>query len=259
MQKINRRLLIWGSVLSLFVTGMVSATYPTEVQNVQGTATGTQIHLTWDAATAPGDAVTSYRVYWGTTSVQTENDFYTKEMLLSPATTEYTITDLTPGTTYYIAVTAINSLNEESETYSKEISVRIPTTEGEDLKIIAAHQNAQNGIEVTMSAPVVISPIRDGFFVVDLTTKADVRIVGGIVQQERVLLSLSESLTPGRTYKVTATSLVKDTEGMPIKSGITDNISFVADWDPAAESSAPLLPSALPFPLIIESKTSSSP
>lgn len=230
--------------------GSVSAAFPTEVQNVAATVEGTSINLTWDAATAPEDSITAYRVYWGTKSVQAENDFYTTDFTVTPAATNFTIPDLAPGTTYYIAVTAVNSLDDESETYSQEISTRIPTAEGESLKVISAKQNAQKGIEVTLSAPVTIDIVRDGFFVTDLADNSDVRVIGGVVQKEHVLLSMAEMIAPGHSYKVTATSLVKDSTGTPIKSGITDTITFVAEWSDTETSAKPTQPE-----IIIEEDT----
>jgi type IV pilus assembly protein PilY1 len=76
-------------------------------------AFGAQIKLAWDPNTESDLA--GYKVYYGTSSGS-----YTDSVDVGDVTM-YTITGLTEGQTYYIAVTAYNTLNQESG-YSGEVS-----------------------------------------------------------------------------------------------------------------------------------------
>ncbi len=72
-----------------------------------------QIKLAWDANTESDLA--GYRVYFGTTS-----GAYTNPVGVGNVT-QYTLGGLTPGQTYYIAVTAFDTSEHESD-YSNEVS-----------------------------------------------------------------------------------------------------------------------------------------
>jgi fibronectin type 3 domain-containing protein len=72
-----------------------------------------QIRLAWDANTEPD--VAGYKIYYGTSSKS-----YTGSVDVGNVTS-YTLTGLTQGQTYYIAVTAYNTSGSESN-YSGEVS-----------------------------------------------------------------------------------------------------------------------------------------
>jgi hypothetical protein len=76
------------------------------------------VTLEWDANTESDLA--GYKVYFGTASRT-----YGAPITLGKVTT-YTVTGLTPGTTYYFAVTAYNTAGLESG-YSNEVSATIPS------------------------------------------------------------------------------------------------------------------------------------
>jgi fibronectin type 3 domain-containing protein len=79
------------------------------------------VTLSWTASTSTG--VTGYYVYRGTTSGQ-----YTKLNPTAPVSgTQLTFTDTSvqSGTTYYYAVTAVDSSNVESS-YSNQATASIP-------------------------------------------------------------------------------------------------------------------------------------
>lgn len=78
-----------------------------------------QVNLAWDAS--PTTDVTGYRLYWGTKSqtYTAANSVDVGKVLA------YNLSALTPGTVYFIAVTAYNALKIESP-YSNEVSLSVP-------------------------------------------------------------------------------------------------------------------------------------
>lgn len=72
-----------------------------------------QIKLAWDPNTEPDLA--GYRIYWGKSSRSYENSVDVGNV------TQYTLTGLTAGETYFIAATAYNFSNMESD-FSNEVS-----------------------------------------------------------------------------------------------------------------------------------------
>jgi hypothetical protein len=80
------------------------------------TANGANLTLAWDPISDPG--VAGYRVYYGSGS-----RVYTNSVAVG--TTSVTISNLAPGTTYYFAVTTVNTNTLESD-YSAEASYTPP-------------------------------------------------------------------------------------------------------------------------------------
>ena len=80
------------------------------------------VTLAWDANEAQSDIVSGYRLYYGTASRQ----YAASNRVDAPQTTS-TVSNLSEGSTYYFAVTAVTSGGLESD-YSVEISYTIPTT-----------------------------------------------------------------------------------------------------------------------------------
>jgi fibronectin type 3 domain-containing protein len=98
----------------------VSIAGPSAPQNLVATAGAQQVVLTWSApASDGGSAITSYKIYRGTSS---NGETYLTSVSSSLLT--YTDTGLTAGTRYYYKVTAVNAVGESS--YSNEASA-IPT------------------------------------------------------------------------------------------------------------------------------------
>ena len=88
-------------------------------ESLAGTGVSAQysVNLSWNASTS---SVHGYNVYRGTTSGQ-----YSKLNSPLDANTAYTDNTVASGTTYYYAVTAVNSKGEES-TYSAPLQVAVP-------------------------------------------------------------------------------------------------------------------------------------
>jgi hypothetical protein len=77
-----------------------------------------QVTLAWDPNSEPD--LEGYKCYYGLASMDYEH------RIIVGNHTVYTVTDLTPGETYYFAVTAYNTVGMESE-YSEEIMYTVPT------------------------------------------------------------------------------------------------------------------------------------
>lgn len=74
---------------------------------VSATAGDSQVQITWTGSTG----ATSYNIYWSTASGVTK----TTGTKITGATSPYTDTGRTNGTTYYYVVTAVNNYGESSE------------------------------------------------------------------------------------------------------------------------------------------------
>ena len=94
-------------------TGEEETAVDPDVPGEPDAASSVRITLAWDANAEP--SVAGYRLHYGTRSGE-----YTAT-IEAGASTEVTIEDLTPGQTYYFAVTAYDSEGDESE-YSDEVS-----------------------------------------------------------------------------------------------------------------------------------------
>lgn len=85
----------------------------------------TRVTLAWDPPETPSGEVAGYRICWGTASGD-----YTESLELGPVT-EVTVTDLTPGVTYYFATRTLGADGRESAP-SNEV-VFTATADGENV------------------------------------------------------------------------------------------------------------------------------
>lgn len=115
-------------VLSLF-SGVNAFSLPSQVEGVQvQKLSDTSVRVSWREAESAEDIIIGYKVYFGTTSVQEAGDTYDDELIIYGGV-EATILDLLPGTTYYFAVTALDSEENESENYSTEAEFLLSASE----------------------------------------------------------------------------------------------------------------------------------
>ncbi|MBW2311932.1 MAG: DUF1566 domain-containing protein [Deltaproteobacteria bacterium] len=87
---------------------MEPITAPSSPTNVAATASDQEATISWDAVSG----ATSYHIYWATYTGVSKTDY---EGVISNATSPYTHTGLTNGTTYYYVITAENSYGESDE------------------------------------------------------------------------------------------------------------------------------------------------
>jgi hypothetical protein len=105
--------------------GQLSASLPAFSVAVQALATGSAT-LSWSPPTANTDGsalldLAGYKVYWGTASHSYSNSV----QIDNPGLSSYVVEGLAASSTYYFAVTAVNSLGVES-TLSNEASKTLP-------------------------------------------------------------------------------------------------------------------------------------
>ncbi len=108
------------------------------------TAKAQSVTLEWDPNSESDLA--GYKVYYGTASRT-----YGSPIVLGKVTT-YTVTGLTPGTTYYFAVTAYNTAGLESG-YSNEVFTTIPSTAS---KCDANTDGSVNALDVQVIVNVIL-------------------------------------------------------------------------------------------------------
>ncbi|MCF7812260.1 fibronectin type III domain-containing protein [Candidatus Gracilibacteria bacterium] len=220
---------------------------PEEVQNVSVVPGNQSLSIIWDGAEDPDGVVTGYKLYYGTSSVQTPDDTYDDEIVLGNVT-EYTLTGLNNNTEYFVALTAIDDEGNESETYSVEVPATpySENTNTEKPRVLAILQPSNSQVVVEMSEPVLLTNEADAFILEQADTFEEVPIQEITVEANNVILTFEEgALMPDHNYRVIATSAVEDLDGNPVSSGITDMIEFTAQYI----SSPPPLPEGIDSPV----------
>lgn len=130
----SKKIFAFANVLALFVsvasyavaqdTGVtLDTTPPGDVGRLSAQVGSDSVALTWQEAT-DDTGVTGYRVYSGTDEVTSENTARYGEQVDVGNEMNYELTGLQSGTTYYIAVTALDAAGNESESYSPYVKVR---------------------------------------------------------------------------------------------------------------------------------------
>jgi hypothetical protein len=116
-----------GATSGIVITvsdGTLTASLPAFTLTVQAVATGSAT-LSWTPPTTNTDGtpltnLAGYKIYWGTTAGSYPNSV----SLTNPGLTSYVVTNLVPGTYFFVA-TAVNSVGAES-VFSVPASKTIP-------------------------------------------------------------------------------------------------------------------------------------
>ncbi len=218
-------------------------TPPADVENVQLTAGNKTLDITWDEGTDKDGLVTGYKIYYGTKSVTKAGDIYEKEVLSE--SNSHTLTDLTNGTLYYVAITAIDDEDNESNKYSPEISATPKAPNPPTLESIEYLSSTE--IIINMSDPTTADNPKTAFRVLnDKDTPipvAQAEFIGSSV----ILEFDTDILEAGTTYQVTASNRIQNAAGESVLNGKGDVLSFtvpvpVIEEEPAA----PILPAPEP-------------
>lgn len=278
------KLTVKKSALALFLAATLAfplsaLAEPGNVKSVEVDAqTGTTIDLSWNDGT---ENAVDFRVYYNSItdggSVQNGETFayvnqvdagddYTVDNSVDPARVRYTLTGLDPNTTYYMAITALDSEGKESGSYSLEVNTT--TTNGEaqpEGQEEQPQQEDQTPEEENNDsiAPMVLNVAAEdsthvliGFSEAVKLTESNPETAFTIKQQinaSNVLDVMSAELHPndasGKTvrlqtmeqtnnvnYVVTVGIGVKDLAGNPIISGASDSGLFTGTNDAGEET-----------------------
>lgn len=147
MNTMFSRFLALGAVISLMSASVFAYSVPEEVQNPTASEKDGNIYLEWDPGFSADDVIIGYKIYYGVNSVQTEDDFYDNE-IVTGVETNYTFEGLEKGVPYFFAVTALDSQENESATYSKEASF-----------VLAADEVVVEPEQPVIEEPVIEEPI----------------------------------------------------------------------------------------------------
>lgn len=231
-----------------------------EPENVAGltarSASTTSIGLSWNSAhDSTGGLVNHYRVYYGTTSVQTAGQGDYEHQVDTPNNnTSYSAIGLAAGTKYYFSVTAFDSQGLESEAYSLEVSATTsgqaapadaPATDSAGPTVTQVAAAYRNQVTVTFSEPVVLpaSASQTAFSIAEqIVTSNTLAVTGATLDPadaKKVNLITAEQ-KPGVNYILTVGVGMADAAGNPIVSGNTDSGLFTG--------SSVAAPAALPVP-----------
>ncbi|MFH1012675.1 MAG: fibronectin type III domain-containing protein [Candidatus Peregrinibacteria bacterium] len=230
-----------------------------EPENVSGlTATAINegaIGLSWNSAKdATGGLVNHYRIYYGTTSVQTlgEGD-YDNEIDTPNNNTSFVIANLEAGTTYYFSITAVDSASVESEAYSLEASATTKggAAEGDGLTeadtisptVVSVSAPYKTQVIVTFSEKVVLPTANPefAFTVQEQLSSSVLEVSSATLGTDGTKVTLeTASQTANVNYVVTAGVAITDKAGNPIVSGNTDSGVFLG-----SSLDAPLLDEGL--------------
>jgi len=241
--------LITAVLLAIPSLSALAAGEPENVTGLTATAVdATSIGLSWASAKdAGGGLVNHYRVYYGTTSVQTAGEGeYGSEVDTPNNNTSYVVTGLTANTTYYFAVTAIDSTSVESDAYSIEASattaaaVEEPAADATSPTVVNVTAADKSHVKVQFSEAVKLPDLlpEAAFSITEqINPTNSLEIVAATIDTvdttgATVLLETAVQ-TKDMNYIVTAGVAVTDMAGNPMISGSTDSGLFAgSDAEP---------------------------
>ena len=156
---------------------------PPAPTGVSATAADSQVTISWSSVSG----ATSYNIYWSTTSGVTK----TTGTKITNATSPYSHTGLTNGTTYYYVVTAVNGYGESSESI---VTLSVPrsvstkkvifvTNRDGNWEVYSANPDGSSQTNLTNNSAIdrlpAISPNRDKIaFVSDRDGNEEIYVMG---------------------------------------------------------------------------------
>jgi len=251
--------LIAAVVLAIPALSAFAAGEPENVTGLTATAVdSTSIGLSWNSSKdAGGGLVNHYRVYYGTTSVQTVGSGeYGSEVDTPNNSTSYVVTGLTAGTTYYFAVTAIDSASIESEAYSVEASAATAAAVAEATEdttsptVVNVESVDKSHVKIVFSEAVTLPDLlpEAAFSITEQINPTNtLEVMGAVIDTQdttgaTVILETATQVKD-MNYIVTAGVAVTDAASNPIISGSTDSGLFAgSDAEPvvaATETTPP--------------------
>jgi len=239
------------------VLAIPSALAVGEPQNVSGLTATTidqnSIGLSWNTAKDASDGlVDHYKVYYGKISVQTAGSGeYASTIDTLNNDTNYVATGLAPSTTYYFSVTAIDSGDLESESYSIESSATTSAAPTEDVtspSVSSVDAVDISHVKVVFSEAVKLPELlpEAAFSIAEQINPAkSLDIVTAMIDPSdasgaTVLLNTADQ-SYNVNYIVTAGVAIQDKAGNPIISGSTDSGLFLGSNLPAPVMEAPVV------------------
>ena len=99
-----------------------------QIQNVRAATEGSAIFLSWNPLQS--NQLKAYNVYYGTTSGR-----YIQRKTIDSSENNITIRSLSVGTTYYLAVRALSTTDEESA-FSQEVSITVGSPESSSAPLV---------------------------------------------------------------------------------------------------------------------------
>jgi len=232
------------------VLAIPSALAVGEPQNVAGLTASTidqnSIGLSWNTAKDASDGlVDHYKVYYGTTSVQTAGSGEYDSMVDTLNNdTNYVATGLTPDTTYYFSVTAIDSGDLESESYSIEANATTTaeaTADATSPSVSSVEAVDISHVKVVFSEAVKLPELlpEAAFSIAEqINPSNSLDIVSAMIDaanSSAVILTTADQAY-NVNYIVTAGVAIQDTAGNPIISGSTDSGLFLGSNLAVAEA-----------------------
>jgi len=161
----------------------ITGSAPSAPTGVSATAADSQVTISWSSVSG----ATSYNIYWSTTSGVTK----TTGTKITNATSPYSHTGLTNGTTYYYVVTAVNGYGESSESI---VTLSVPrsvstkkvifvTNRDGNWEVYSANPDGSSQTNLTNNSAIdrlpAISPNRDKIaFVSDRDGNEEIYVMG---------------------------------------------------------------------------------
>jgi cysteine-rich repeat protein len=236
------------AIAVILATPAFAASEPENVTNFKATAINTtSIGLSWNSAKdAGGGLVDHYRIYYGTESVQMAGGGdYESEINTTNNNTTYVLGGLTAGTTYYFAITAIDSASVESASYSLEASAKTPAeTAGDSVSptVTKVEVVDKKHVKIVFSEAVALPELlpEAAFTIEEQINPANMlEVISAKIYEKdptgaTILLETAEQ-TLNVNYIVTAGVAVTDLAKNPIVSGNADSGLFTgSNIEPAA-------------------------